>query len=199
MMKILYPYSIIFLDNKGVNMYCRFCGRQIEDDSSFCTYCGKNLSTSTTNDNANKNVNNQNETVVENEETSEEKTSALKGFFILFIPFIIIISIFLAIASSNGSGSGLLTRSIKDGDYSCTTSQDLTSYSITIVPNKYFDKCEIELKLYNSSGKNIFSDTISKQNLKKNSSYTYTFDFGFVNSLTGSSIRYTVTGKCRLI
>ena len=199
MMKILYPYSIIFLDNKGVNMYCRFCGRQIEDDSSFCTYCGKNLSTSTTNDNANKNVNNQNETVVENEETSEEKSSALKGFFILFIPFIIIISIFLAIASSNGSGSGLLTRSIKDGDYSCTTSQDLTSYSITIVPNKYFDKCEIELKLYNSSGKNIFSDTISKQNLKKNSSYTYTFDFGFVNSLTGSSIRYTVTGKCRLI
>ena len=180
-------------------MYCRFCGRQIEDDSSFCTYCGKNLSTSTTNDNANKNVNNQNETVVENEETSEEKSSALKGFFILFIPFIIIISIFLAIASSNGSGSGLLTRSIKDGDYSCTTSQDLTSYSITIVPNKYFDKCEIELKLYNSSGKNIFSDTISKQNLKKNSSYTYTFDFGFVNSLTGSSIRYTVTGKCRLI
>ena len=199
MMKILYSYSIIFLDNKGVIMYCRFCGRQIEDDSSFCTYCGKNLSTPTTNDSDNKNVNNQNETVVENEETSEEKTSALKGFFILFIPFIIIISIFLAIASSNGSGSGLLTRSIKDGDYSCTTSQDLTSYSITIVPNKYFDKCEIELKLYNSSGKNIFSDTISKQNLKKNSSYTYTFDFGFVNSLTGSSIRYTVTGKCRLI
>ena len=60
-------------------MYCRFCGRQIEDDSSFCTYCGKNLSTPTTNDSDNKNVNNQNETVVENEETSEEKTSAFVG------------------------------------------------------------------------------------------------------------------------
>ena len=22
--------------------YCKFCGKPIDDDSSFCTYCGKN-------------------------------------------------------------------------------------------------------------------------------------------------------------
>lgn len=26
-------------------MYCRFCGKKIEDDSRFCKYCGKNLKT----------------------------------------------------------------------------------------------------------------------------------------------------------
>lgn len=31
-------------DNKvGVNMFCRFCGRDILDDSEFCPYCGKVL------------------------------------------------------------------------------------------------------------------------------------------------------------
>ena len=181
-------------------MYCRFCGKQIEDDSVFCAYCGKNVSLNN-DDNKNKNLYNSQEEKNENDESIEEKenTSSLKGFFILFIPFVIIIAIFLAIASANPKGNGIFTRNIKQDDYSCTTSQGLTSYSITITPNKYFINCDVELELYNSSGKIIFSDTITKTNLKKNSSYTYTFNFNISSTLTGDSIKFTVTGNCKII
>ncbi len=27
-------------------MYCKFCGKQIDDNSTFCNFCGKNLSSS---------------------------------------------------------------------------------------------------------------------------------------------------------
>ena len=39
--------------------------------------------------------------------------------------------------------------------------------------------------------------TISKTNLKKNNAYTYTFDFGFVNSLSGSNVKFSITGRCK--
>ena len=32
-----------FAFKKQRNMYCRYCGKQIEDDSIFCRHCGKNV------------------------------------------------------------------------------------------------------------------------------------------------------------
>ena len=70
------------------------------------------------------------------------------------------------------------------------------SYSVTITPKTNFNSCTVECVLYNSKGEIIYSDTITKEDLKSYSSYTYTFDFGFVNSLVGNKVKYNITGKC---
>ena len=36
---------------------------------------------------------------------------------------------------------------------------------------------------------------MSKTNLKEGKGYTYTFDFGFVNSLSGRKVKIDISGK----
>lgn len=113
------------------------------------------------------------------------------GFILLLIP------ITLKQTSSPASKeTSLITRNITTSDYTYTTSQDLTSYQLTIVPKKDINSCTISLTLYDKNDKKLFSDTITKYELKKNDSYTYTFEFGFLNSLSGNYIKFNVTGEC---
>ena len=104
----------------------------------------------------------------------------------------------MTIISSVGC-STLLSRDINQNDYSYSTSQGLTSYTITITPKVDMTNCDVMLTLYSSSNEEVYSDTISKSNLKKGNSYSYNFEFSFMNSLVGNSVRYNVTGKCPLI
>ena len=90
----------------------------------------------------------------------------------------------------------IVERDITKSDYSVSTSQGLTSYSVTIIPNKKINSCNVQFNLYDSKENLIYSDTITKNDLIKNSSYTYTFDYGFTNALSGSKISYKITGKC---
>lgn len=174
-------------------MYCRFCGRKIKDDSIYCVHCGKNI-----HDNENidtKTIDIQKNTANKKDALPQKEDSSLWGLC-FFIPVILVVVTLIIFGINNGScNSELLSGKLKSSDYTCTTSQDLTSYSITITPKTDIDTCEIQLYLYNSNGQKIYSNTISKSNLKKDYSYTYTFDFGFVNSLTGDNVKYTITGK----
>ena len=132
------------------------------------------------------------------DENKKKKHIPLGVIFTIFCLFLIIGVPLILITNNNNSSksSGLITRNIRKSDYTYTTSQDLTSYSITIVPELNFNTCTIELTLYNSQNKKIFADTLTKSNLKKNSSYTYTFQFGFINSLSGDNVTFEVSGKC---
>ena len=123
----------------------------------------------------------------------------IKNFFKKRL-FSLILTTFLISGVINMLGCyNLMTRDVVSSDYSYTTSQDLTGYLVTIVPKTDMNNCDVELKLYNYGGELVFTDTISKTNLKKDNSYTYHFEFGIVNSLFGSSVRIAVTGKCPLI
>ncbi|MBQ9782351.1 MAG: hypothetical protein IJW26_04110 [Clostridia bacterium] len=106
--------------------------------------------------------------------------------------------LFITLISSVGC-STMLSRDINKNDYSYTTSQGLTSYTITITPKVDMTNCDVMLKLYSSSNEEVYADTISKTNLKKGNSYSYNFEFGFMNALVGNSVRLNVTGKCPLI
>lgn len=136
------------------------------------------------------------------EDEGKKKKHITVGVFVtIFCLFLTIGVPLILITNTNDSSSkspSLTTRNIRKSDYTYTTSQNLTSYSITIVPELDFKTCTVELILYNSQNEKIFADTITKSNLKKNSSYTYTFQFGFINSLSGDSITFEVTGKCSI-
>ena len=201
-------------------MYCRFCGKEIDADSIFCTHCGKNLAATgsekqveaTNAPSAESTADTGTEAASVSVSTSTAQSvntpsnqnkaessggSSLWGCW-LALPIFLIIFVICAIGiASTMDGGGIGARDLKSSDYTYTTSQDLTSYRITVVPNRNIKNCDIELNLYNSKGDLIFSDTISKTDLKKNNAYTYTFDFGFVNSLSGSNVKFSITGRCK--
>lgn len=193
-------------------MYCRFCGAQIEDDSCFCAVCGKELAKKslpesaepkatesiepkvTESDNANSASEVASASPVNSADIDQEPERSAPWGLLLLLPFVVLFLI-IVIACAGGAGAFDVGGELKESDYSYTTAQDLTKYSITVTPTRNISQCDIELTLYNSSGKKLYSDTISKTKLKKNSSYTYTFDFGFVNSLSGNKVYYKITGK----
>jgi len=202
-------------------MYCKFCGKQIDEDSAFCSHCGKQIKISrddrspasadtdpffpdpvfpkaTLLDPEEEDVKEhkderKTEPVIENDDEDE---SSPWGCLLFLIPlFAIVIAIIIAIASqSKADSDGIFTRDLRNSDYYYSSSQDLTSYSITLTPYEDIERCEIELFLYNSNGQLIYSDTITKYDLKEDSHYTYTFNFGFTNSLSGRQVKYYITG-----
>ena len=171
-------------------MYCKFCGKELDENSKFCNYCGKQLeSNSITN-------------TVQNRNENSEKSGLSKALIFLLVMFGMFGLIFVGIKinmnkDSNGNiVDKIVERDITKSDYSVSTSQGLTSYSVTIIPNKKINSCNVQFNLYDSKENLIYSDTITKNDLIKNSSYTYTFDYGFTNALSGSKISYKITGKC---
>ena len=184
-------------------MFCRYCGQEIDDDSKFCNQCGRKLNTSD-DDNQIEELENISEknTTYPTEKTEEGIGCGTAFFICLFVIIAIIAFAFVVVKldqNSDSTGSifdKIVERDIRKSDYSVSTSQDLTTYSVTIRPNTKFNSCTVECKLYNSKGRVIYSDTITKEDLMANSSYTYTFNFGFTNSLSGSKIEYKVSGKC---
>lgn len=134
-------------------------------------------------------------------EMDELKQKKKKSFpWIILITIIILWSIvfipFFVVTADTHNTTSAITRDITKSDYTYTTSQDLTAYQITIVPKQDFKSCSISLTLYDKNNSKVFSDTITKNDLTKNKPYTYTFEFGFINSLSGTNITFNVTGKC---
>lgn len=103
--------------------------------------------------------------------------------------------------SSNSDSSGnivdkIVERNITSSDYDITKSEGLTSISFTITPRVKMNTCTIEFKLLDSKENIVYSDTISKSDLMKGSSYTYTFKYGFTSVLSSSKYSWRVSGKC---
>lgn len=169
-------------------MFCNHCGKEITDDSKFCNYCGKEIT-----------VKKPEEAKEKEEESGGCLVSVFKFFLIVCAIFAVFIIAFKLI-TNNDSESGVIDRiverDITKSDYTVSTSEDLTAYSITIKPKTSFNYCTVEVKLYDKNGNVIYSDTMTKQDLNEGSSYTYTFNYGFVNALSGSRISYNVSGKC---
>lgn len=185
----------------GDKMFCKYCGKEIPNDAVFCNYCGKNVKDK---DLDKKDLNEKVENKNNAEKIEQKKPKKTYKSYRLVAVIIIAIAGFICIIfngaqssnNTNSPGINIISRNLRSDDYYCQTSQGLTSYSLTITPKLNIDECTIELRLYNSKNQKIFSDTISKYNLKKGSSYLYTFDFGFVNSLSGNYVEYNITGKC---
>ena len=171
-------------------MYCKFCGKEIDDDSKFCKHCGKQLE----------------ENKITKVDDNTIDTESISGWSIfvkfLIITFISFLIVFVIIKVGSNSGSdgnvinNIVERDITSNDYYVKTSQGITSFSVVIIPNRKIKTCSVECNIFNSSGDVIYSDTITKSNLSMDSSYTYTFDYGFLNALSGYSASYRVTGKC---
>ena len=69
-------------------MYCRNCGRKVEDDRELCTECEANLKTETVNTQNNvvvEEVVNNNENTTQTTNTKESKSKVAAGLFGIFL------------------------------------------------------------------------------------------------------------------
>ena len=189
-------------------MYCKRCGRKIDDDSTFCMYCGQEItipsdesmqSSVTDAECSDMSVTTSSAHTKETCDSAPEKRRSSRLPILLILFFIIFI---VAIIIDKDSKPTVASSSVyetdnrlKSYDYSYSTSQDLTSYTIFITPNRDLKNCSIELTLYNENGAKIYANTITKTNLVDGSTYAYTFEFGVTNALSGSQVYYTITGE----
>ena len=130
----------------------------------------------------------------QNESTKTEEVERNWGI-LLFFPFILLIIVVIASIAPHLNCSDIVNRDLSTSDITYTSSQDLTTYTIIVTPKRNIKQCDVQLTLYNSDGETLYSDTISKTDLKEGYPYAYTFDFGFVNSLSGTRVKYKFTGK----
>ena len=193
-------------------MFCKFCGKSIDDDSVFCSYCGKKLiKESTITDSISKIESNEevdtttkiksNEETDTSQENDIENSNPDKKFlsFLLlgFVIFVFIAGLLFYLSTSGCSeDKGITTRDITSNDYSLSAYQEAASYRITITPRVDIDTCNVELNIYDDNGKRIYANTLTKSNLKEDSSYSFSFDYGLNTAFSGDKIRYKVTGTC---
>lgn len=163
-------------------MFCKYCGKEIEDDSKFCKFCGNALTQAIVESSISKEIVDDEPEIIYSYNTQPvKKKSGVKPFLIaLLIVFVIFpLSVFIIYKiSSNSDSSGnivdkIVERNITSSDYDITKSEGLTSISFTITPRVKMNTCTIEFKLLDSKENIVYSDTISKSDLMKGSSYIY--------------------------
>lgn len=185
-------------------MFCKFCGKEIEDNSKFCKFCGNTTQVLVESSKSEKIIDIKPEIIYSYNTRPEKKKSGAKSvliaLLIIFVIFPLTIFIICKI-SSNGDSSGnivdkIIERNITAADFDITRSEGLTSISFTITPKVKMKTCTIEFNLLDSKENALYSDTISKNDLMKGSSYTYTFKYGFTSALSGSKYSWRVSGKC---
>lgn len=168
-------------------MYCKFCGKQIDDDSVFCIHCGESVTAKKEEPRPSISASN----AVAAKEVAEDTGETMMWGLLLFIPIILIILGFVIYIITTVA---LQPKAITPDDYTYSTSQGITSYSVTVTPKHNFDRCDVEFTLYGSNGQKLYSDTISKTDLKEGRSYTYTFDFGVANAISGYEVECEISG-----
>lgn len=190
-------------------MYCKYCGEVIDDDSVFCNYCGKRVDNKPSQTPENNNTNSTNNTVYcsNNLVRTVKEVKESSGVGLAIFTFLIVIAIIFGVlaivfkvnqnADSKGNIFDKITeRSITKNDYCVTTNQDVTAVIIIVSPLINIKYCDVECKVYDDDNSLIYIDTISKNDLIKNKTYSYTFDYGTANAFFADHFTYNITGKC---
>lgn len=110
-------------------MFCKYCGKEIEDDSKFCKFCGNALTQAIVESSISKEIVDDEPEIIYSYNTQPvKKKSGVKPFLIaLLIVFVIFpLSVFIIYKiSSNSDSSGnivdkIVERNITSSDYDIT-------------------------------------------------------------------------------
>lgn len=172
-------------------MICKNCGKEINDNSKFCNFCGERLEDK--------------EIKFENLETSGvQPPKRRRGkFFIIFAIFAVVLTTFTVFSLMSMSlkigGSGIVgdlsfERELYESDFSIETTENTFSYVILITPKRNIKSCTVTFNLYDYKSNPIYTKSLTKTNMKKGIDYTYLFDYDFLESLTSTKYSYSVRG-----
>lgn len=170
-------------------MICKNCGKEINDNSKFCNFCGERLEDK--------------EIKFENLETSGVKPPKRRRgkFLIIFAVFAVVLTTFTVYSffSINSITPGIggelsFERELYESDFSIETTENTFSYVILITPKRNIKSCTVTFNLYDYKSNPIYTKSLTKTNMKKGSDYTYLFDYDFLESLTSTKYSYSVRG-----
>ena len=188
---------------------CPSCHKDIVVDSSketqTCPYCGASFSTNQIPLYSDKPAGSSPASQAKPEPERKYGGAAVAALVVLLVVGVAIgAGLFISRALTNtntdpNTANHITERALQNSDFSASGSQDLTSYTVTVSPTIAIKTFSVALSLYNSKDAVIFSDTQSKSSLSKGSSYSFKFDFGFVNSFSGSYIRCSYSGVVSLL
>ena len=195
-------------------MYCKFCGKEIEDNSKFCPECGKNL-----NDDI-KPIEEPKQKPIQTQEAQKESgfPTALKVFFVLIIVTAIIaltLGLVLGLSDCNSTKSSssssnknsssltnnddnkLLSRKANLNDLNIVWQESSLSFSGTVIPKNDIENLIITFQFYDSNKQTI--KTVEKRfgNISKDTTYDFTVavsEIGYTNLIKIDGVRYNVTG-----
>ena len=170
-------------------MYCRYCGTKIADDSIFCKSCGKKLFNNIEVKREIKAVN-----ITQEVNTKENKGEGFK-IFLFFLIGIIICSVSYFSLNKINVTEKLVERRITDKHYTVVTTLDETAYTLMLTPNIDIIYCDVQCSFYNEDSALLSSTTLSEENLIKDNTYTFIFDYSDLNASEVSFAKYYVTGK----
>ena len=168
-------------------MYCNNCGKENPVGSKFCNNCGKKMDVVTS-------------LQTENKTSQEKKKHPFLVFLLISVASFALFFGIVKLAINSDSNSGvvdkIVERDIRQSDYTVSTSQGVSSYTVTITPKYKFNSCSVLCQVYDDNGKVIYGNTITKTNLAKNNPYSFTFEFSLTVMLSADKLSYRVSGKC---
>ena len=162
-------------------MYCKKCGKLIDDDSKYCRYCGEGFDS----------VNNQ---LIKVSEKDDEViiSKKAKTFWIVFliVSFVCLVAFVLYSSYDSNKATNNDIELVNDASISL-------SYAYIVTPKENIKGLEITFKFYGDDRKLITKKVKVLGNVVKNEQYSISFslnDFS-IDSLTKiSNYSYKVTG-----
>ncbi len=206
--KLPQPKKTVTNIQKDNIMFCKKCGKQIDNDSTFCQYCGSKQAISTPTDQPFK-----------NETIEQTQSSGIATFFIVTI--IIILIAFCAIfciqqikennssknnstQSSQKSENKIFSRNAKNSDIYIDAEYSFpVSINLIIRPYKDIDNLEITIEYLNKAGETIKIQQKTIGNVKEGQEYRIQInlsDFSFSQIWNMESCAFTVSnGTVKLL
>lgn len=185
-------------------MYCKNCGKEIDNNSKFCMYCGTNITKqlpitdeqpitneqSITNEKTKQDIIKENAAPKEDENKKSKRTAITWIFCICLIGFLI-----FGITKCIDT---IKTRSARNSDITITEDTAFSfNYNLIVKPNKDITDLQITFKFYGDNNKLIATKTKTLGNVNKNNNYSISFSLSefSISSLTQiSKYSWTVSG-----
>ena len=185
-------------------MYCKNCGKEIEENSKFCMHCGTPLTESTTDEHTKDKTGDATLTNITSENVEQKGNKAGKIAIALMIGISILIAVMFGCykcinaANGNTSTTSIVSRSATASDI--TVQQDTSlafSYNLIVTPKYDITNLEITFKFYGDNDALIATKIKQIGNVKKNERYNVSFslsEFSIASLASISKFSWSVSG-----
>lgn len=172
-------------------MYCKHCGKEIDDNSTFCKHCGKQINDTYIPKATPAKAVAPTKTIV-NTKTNENRRTCLQLAIASFALLVIIIIVFSIVIHNSGMDFENIT-SKKPPELKRETSQTLTKIIINVYCPDNYKVVEVTLQLYDENDTVIGTHTLQGQNYKKGNTYELIYEPTMTELWYAKYIRYSIS------
>ena len=181
-------------------MYCKHCGKEIDNNSKYCQYCGNKII-----DEIKSEQTLSSEIKINNNSSNTTKSIQKDNYFIricvTIVTIIMLITLFIGLvycSSASNKFSSINYREAKTSDITISVDNSLAlSYNIIVIPKYNIKDLQLTVKFYDANKTLLSTKTKTLGNVTKNSRYTVSFsisEFSFSSLLTINNCACAVTG-----